>query len=452
MLELLATAIEAARAAGADDVEVSHGGRDLGMTRFAGSRLTQAGSVVESTTRVRVARGGRLGSATTSGLDREALAEAARRAAASAEHSPVSASFPGFARPDPTPPAGATGVAGGTRDFTPRARAEVLAGVFGRAARAAMTCAGVFTTSLRRRAVVTAGGVAVEHALTEATLSVIALDGRASGHAVWSGSDVARLDAARLAEVAVAGAARARDPVDFEPGPVDVVLSPAAVAEVCEWLSMGSFSARHVLDGLSLLGGRRGAALCDPRVSLVDDAGYPHPDAIAWPFDTEGTPRRRVPLIDAGRGGEPVSDRLTAARLGGTSTGHAAPFGLELGDEPVPANLVFHPGDATVEELVGRVERGLYVTRFHYVNGLLDTRRAVMTGMTRDGTFLIQDGKLGRAVGNLRFNDSILEALGRIDGIGRELEAVPTHWLMVGNYLCPALLVRGFKFTGRSKH
>jgi len=453
MLDLLEGAIAAGRAAGADDVEVSHGARDLGMTRFAGSRLTQAGTVVETTTRVRVARGRRVGSATTSGLDPEALAETARRAAANAEHSPETESFPGFARPDDTKAAGATGVAARTRDCTPRERAEILAAVFERAARSGMTCAGAFTSALRRRMVVTSGGVAVAHALTEAALSVIALDGRASGYSVWSGSDVGRLDAARLADEAVAGASRAREPVDFEPGPVDVVLSPSAVAEVCEWMSMGSFSARQVLDGLSLLTGRRGEPICDPRISLIDDAGYPHPDAVAWPFDTEGTPRRRVALIDAGRGGQPVSDRPTAAKLGSSaSTGHAAPFGLELGDEPVPANLVFHPGDASTEELVARVERGLYVTRFHYVNGLLDTRRAVMTGMTRDGTFLIENGKLGRAVGNLRFTESILEAFGRIDGIGRELQAIPTHWLMVGNYLCPPLLVRGFKFTGRSKH
>ncbi len=85
------------------------------------------------------------------------------------------------------------------------------------------------------------------------------------------------------------------------------------------------------------------------------------------------------------------------------------------------------------------------------MNGLLDTRRATMTGMTRDGTFLIEHGKVGRGVRNLRFTESIVEALGRVGGIGRELQAVPTHWLMVGTYLCPALLLRGFTFTGRSR-
>jgi PmbA protein len=452
VLELLHETLDAARAAGADDAEVSHAARDLGMTRFATSRLTQAGVVVERTTRVRVAVGRRVGAATTSAATREALAEAARRALDNARQSPADPTFDGFARAgDARAPAGATGVYGATRDFGPAGRADLLGGVFARAARDDLECAGSFTTALRRRAVVTAAGLAVEHALTEATLSIIALDGEASGYAVWSGGDVARLDATALADEAVDRAVRARGPVDVEPGPQDVVLSPSAVSELLEWMTMASFSARPFLDGTSLLCGRQGEPVCDPAVSIVDDAGHAHPDAVAWPFDTEGTPRQRVAVIDAGRAGGPVSDRATAAKLGRSSTGHAAPFGMELGDEPVASNLVFLPGTDTTGELVGRVERGLYVTRFHYVNGLLDTRRATMTGMTRDGTFLIEDGRLGRAAVNLRFTESILEALGRVGGVGRELQSVPTHWLMAGNYLCPAVLVRGFTFTGRTR-
>lgn len=452
MLEILHETARAALAAGADDAEVSHAGRHLGATRFANSRLTQAGVIVESTTRVRVAVGQRVGAATTSEATREALAEAARRAVDNARQSPADEAWRGFARAgDARAPAGATGVYAATRDFGPGERADVLARIFARARRDDLECAGSFTTALRRRAVVTSGGVAVEHALTEGALAVIALDGDASGYAVWSGVDTARLDAAALAEDAVDRAVRARDPVDLEPGPRDVVLAPSAVSELCEWMSMASFSARPFLDGTSLLCGRRGEPVCDARVTLVDDPGHAHPDAVVWPFDTEGTPRQRVALIDGGRAGAPVSDRATAARLGAESTGHAAPFGVELSDEPVPANLVFLPGEDSVEDLIGRVERGLYVTRFHYVNGLLDTRKATMTGMTRDGTYVIEDGKLGRAARNLRFTQSILEAFGRIGGIGRDLQAIPTHWLMVGNYLCPALLLRGFTFTGRTR-
>jgi len=114
-------------------------------------------------------------------------------------------------------------------------------------------------------------------------------------------------------------------------------------------------------------------------------------------------------------------------------------------------NLVLEPGDASVETLIGRVERGLYVTRFHYVNGYLDPRNATMTGMTRDGTFLIKDGRLGPAVPNLRWTESLLEAFNRVGGVGSELQSVPSRWTSsISSILCPALLIRGFRFAGKS--
>jgi predicted Zn-dependent protease len=230
-----------------------------------------------------------------------------------------------------------------------------------------------------------------------------------------------------------------------------VVLSPAAVVEVLEWMAMASFGGRALLDGTSLLAGRHGQPLCDERVTIVDDPGYAHPAASSCPFDAEGTVRLPVTMIDRGRAGDAVTDLASAARLKDPrgSTGHAAVG--DLVDGAMPANLVFLPGADSVPEMIARVERGLYVTRFHYVNGLLDTRRATMTGMTRDGTFLIEHGRLGRAVRNLRFTESMLDAFSRLGGIGRELQAIPTTWLAVGAYLAPALLLRAFTFTGRSR-
>jgi predicted Zn-dependent protease len=216
-------------------------------------------------------------------------------------------------------------------------------------------------------------------------------------------------------------------------------------------MGMTSFSARGVLDGMSFLCGRAGEQLCDERISITDEPGFAHPAAVGSPFDAEGVPRRRVAMLDHGRAGDCVSDRGTAARLGLESTGHAPSGTNDLTDGPVPANLVFHAGADSVEDMVAHVERGLYVTRFHYVNGLLDTRKATMTGMTRDGTFLIEDGRVGRGVKNLRFTDSILAAFGRVGGIGRDLQSVPTSWAGHGAYLCPALLLRGLEFTGRSR-
>ena len=146
-------------------------------------------------------------------------------------------------------------------------------------------------------------------------------------------------------------------------------------------------------------------------------------------------------------------DRLTACSGAGGATGHAAPIGdLDFGT-PGPQHLWMAPGDAGGYQLIAAIEHGIYVTRFFYVNGLLDTRRATMTGMTRDGTLAIEHGRLGRGVRNLRFTDSILEAFGsaRLGGIGRDAIDIPTWWSDGGVITVPAVLIRGFQFTGTSR-
>jgi predicted Zn-dependent protease len=256
------------------------------------------------------------------------------------------------------------------------------------------------------------------------------------------------LDLAAITAAAADRAVRGRDPVDLEPGRYDVVLAPPALAELLEWMSMVSFGATAMLDGTSLLAGREGAELCDERITLADRTGPGD-----CPFDAEGSPRSEVLMIDRGRGGKVVTDRITAARLGDDrgSTGHAPPIEDSFATGPTPQHLFMAAGDDDLDELVGKVERGIYVTRLHYVNGLLNPRKATMTGMTRDGTFLIENGQLGRGVSNLRFTENMLEALGRIGGLGRELVDVPTWWSEGGTLTCPAVLLREFRFTGKSR-
>ncbi|MBI4508031.1 MAG: TldD/PmbA family protein [Deltaproteobacteria bacterium] len=467
LLSLLEGAVRAARALGATDAEASHAGQLLGITRFANSTITQSGVVVERRTRLRVALGDRVGTAMTSALDEAGLADAARSAVELARHQPPTPKFPGFSRPSPDRPPHESGFFEATSGLGPKERAEAVARVFVRAERDNLLCAGTFVTSPKQLAVVTARGVAAYHQFTQAGLELIALDGDASGYASFHGPDVTQMDLSSLAERAVDTACRSRKKITMAPQRLDVVLAPPAVVSLLEWMAMTSFSARAVLDGTSFLvgagdasdearGGEArtgGTQLWDPSITLIDDWGYDHPSVVPFPFDAEGTPRRRVVLVDRGLRGRPVTDRQSAALLDdeGGSTGHAAFLGEELAEGPFPANIVCLPGDASTADLISRVERGLFVTRFHYVNGFLDTKRAAMTGMTRDGTFLIEDGRLGAAVTNLRFTERIVEAFSRAGGVGKDLVACPTSWSTWGNYLAPALLLREFHFTGQSR-
>jgi predicted Zn-dependent protease len=169
------------------------------------------------------------------------------------------------------------------------------------------------------------------------------------------------------------------------------------------------------------------------------------------PFDREGTARRRVSLVERGVARGVLHDRATAARARATSTGSAS---LPVIGMTGPSGTAIHMGAGDAEDtaaLVAGVERGLYVCRLHYVNGFVDTRRAVMTGLTRDGCFLVENGKITRPVGNLRFTDSVLEGLERCDGKTRARQAIGTWWSETGTTVVPAIRMRAFRFTSGSQ-
>ena len=442
-MAVLGTAIDHARELGAEDVEVSLARSTLEFVRFAHSRFTQVGESRHDLVRVRVLVGGRLGVALCASLAPEELAGAVAQAMAIAERVPPLEVTIRFAAGAPTPH---HVVPGGEQ---PESQPAELRRAFDRAAGVAFF--GAIKRKRRLLKVRTAGGLARSQLDEVVQADLIAQVGDGSGWAGWYGPSNRPVDLAGLAQRAAETARRARDPITLEPGPRDVVLAPAAVAELLEWMALASFGARSVLDGTSLLAGREGELIASPRVTLSEVIG-----AGDVPFDAEGTERQPVDFLQAGRAGRPVTDLVCAARLADRrgSTGHAAPLTPQMDStEPVPSHLRLAPGDHSEEELVAMVDHGVYVTRLHYVNGLLDTRRATMTGMTRDGTFLIEGGRPGRAVKNLRFTDSILDALGedRLGGIGRELACVPTWWSSAGQVEAPALLLRGFQFTGASR-
>ncbi|MBA3302879.1 MAG: hypothetical protein H0U26_03270 [Acidimicrobiia bacterium] len=255
-----------------------------------------------------------------------------------------------------------------------------------------------------------------------------------------------QLDPAAVGALAADTCARATEPGDVEPGTWAVVLGPSAVMTLLEHLALTSFSGKSYHEGRSAFCGRLGTAVASPLVSIADD---PLADgAIGLPFDDEGTPRRRVELITAGVATGMVHDRASAAAAGAdaVSTGHGLPAPNPWG--PLTLHLVLAPGSSSTGELVAGVERGLYVTRFWYTR-TVNPKQTVVTGMTRDGTFLIEDGRIGAPVRNLRYNQSILDALASCDGVGDRLHTCVDE---LGDSRAPALRLRSFAFTSASDH
>ena len=440
---LRSAALPALDLPGAEGVEVALRRSDTAVTRFAGSRVHQSSSRLDAEARVRVvADRGRVGVVATNDLSAHGVREAAERALAIARLLPPDEDFPGLAPParyaePPAPDDETAHCAPGRRaELVGAALAELPAGVH---------AAGTLSTGVVERALVTSTGIAAYAVRTGAGATVLATGPTSSGWAEAGGPAVGGLDLAALGRRAADKVQRGAAPRELPPGRYPVVLEAPAAAELVTWLGWLAFPAKAVAEGRSALTGRLGEQVCSPLVTVADDPL--HPLLAGAPFDAEGTPVARLPLLEAGRAVGLAHDRTTARRAGTTSTGSALPPPNPEGG--VPGHLVLQPGEDDLDALVAGLERGLYVTRLHYVN-VVHPVTATLTGMTRDGTFLVEDGRVVGGVRNLRFTDSALGALGEVQAVGRDLQAGPD--LLEGGAAAPSLRLGGFTFTSTTAY
>jgi predicted Zn-dependent protease len=424
---------------GADEAELVAIASDASLTRFASNHVHQNVAEADLQLRLRVVRGGRVGVATTNDRRPEALAALARRAETLADHSPPRSDWPGLPRPAPVAPMPAPDEA--TLKASPAARAERVAALCRPAAGAGAQAAGALSTGLWELAVANSHGVWAYGAQSRAHWVAVVLAGSGAGYSEWTGACLGDLDAAALADEALAKALASREPQALAPGVYPVVLEPYAVALLASFLGHLGFSGQAVVEGRSFLSERAGQLVASPQLSLVDD--WARPGQVGWSFDFEGVPRQPVTLLEAGVAREAVWDTESAALAGGAvrSTGHALPAPNTWG--PVAQNLVLAPGDAATDDLIATIEHGVYVTRFNYVRSV-HPKQTLLTGLTRDGTFLIRDGRRAEPVMNLRFTQRILDAFEDVRAVGQALRPV-------GDYDCvlaPALALGHFEFTG----
>ena len=443
LLSLLSDALEKSSA---DGTELVAYGASSSLTRFANSVIHQNVHEDDHSVIARVAMGKRIGVTETNRLDPESLAAAIDRAVAMAKESPEQDDFPGFPKAPQAPDAPAFSKR--TAAVTPEDRAAGIESIVAVAKEQDLKASGAFRTSIVSVAVANTSGTRQYYDATDAFLSVFANDadgvsGSMEGYAV-SFDDV---DAEAMARVAVDKCKAAANPIAVDPGPIDVILEPRASAEILEWLNFTAFGAKQIQEGQSFMTGRIDEKVMGEAITIYDDGG--DTSGIPIPFDFEGVPKKRVVIIENGVAKGPVHDSTTAAKEGVQSTGHAGMATFRGG--PSPSNLFIAAGEDTREDLLSRVKRGLLVTRFHYINGLLDTRRALFTGMTRDGTFLIENGKITGAVKNLRFTDSMLRAYSNVDGVTKERETAGHNWGGIGSVTAPTVLMRDFKFTGSTE-
>ncbi len=413
----------------------------LGVTRFANSFVHQ--HVGEDTTEVElvVAVDGRTASTSTTRTTAEELGELLDAALASALEQPVDPHWPGA-----TPPAevvGASRFDAETAEADPTARAELVRAFVD--AGAGLDAAGYVDTDASWVAIATTAGQRAAGASTRATVDGIHQTPTSAGSAHQTSTRLGDLDGARAGTIAAGLARDAADFDDLDPGTFEVVLGPEAVATLLTFFAVYGFNAKMHLEGASFV--ELGAQQLDPSLTILDDPEDPR--AVGLPFDAEGSPRRPLTLVDQGVSAALAHDRRTALRAGATTTGAAIPGGESIG--AVPLNVRLLGGNRSREELIGGVERGLLITELNYVR-VLEPKTQQATGLTRNGTFLIEDGAVTRAVGNLRFTESFLEALapGRVRGVGAD-DRLADGEFGPGMVTCPSLHLAAFTFTGGAR-
>jgi len=426
----------------ADEAEALVAAETSALTRFANNRINQNVSEENALVSVRAVLGKRVGVASTNRLDDASLQAACDAAVRAARVSPEDPNFPGL--PGPQDVRDAHRAVEATRAFDAEARADAVGAIVGESSSRGLSCAGKVRTADNTIAVANSLGVDVGQALTTAHATVLSMGETGSGWASFLDADASRLAPAALGAEAADLAVRSANPGTLEPGTYTVVLGPEAVADIMDFLAYVGFSAKAYAEGRSFMSGHIEDGLMSEYVTIVDDALSDH--AMGLTFDYEGQPKRQVPLIEYGVAIKPVTDSYWAAKTGWDNTGHALPAPNPYG--PMPLNIAMDPGESTstLEDLIGSVERGVYVTRFHYVN-VEDPISVLLTGMTRDGTFLIENGALTRPLKNLRFTQSAIDGLYDCEGVTAERRFVGTE---EGASYVPGLLIAKFAFTGQT--
>jgi predicted Zn-dependent protease len=452
-LDVAAHALDLVRATAGStaqaEVLVAH--TELSLTRFANSFIHQNVADATASVRLRLHLDGRTAAGSTTVTGEDGLRGLVERTVAAARVCPSDPGWPGLAPPAPL--AGPGNCDEATAHASPAERAERVRAFVDAAG--GLEAAGFCRTLHVSAAFANSAGQSVRGATADAAMDGVVRRDGADGVARLATGQLSDVDGAALGTRAAAKATAGADPVELPPGRYEVVLEPAAVADILQNMALFGFNGKAVAERRSFA--EVGAQQFDPSITLTDDTLGP--GDLGLPFDAEGTPKRRLVLIDAGVTSAVAHDRRTAAEVGAESTGHALPGGAAWGALPTNLRLaraadyreaeVFGPiADRGTAALVAGVERGVLVSDFWYTR-VLDPKSLVVTGLTRNGVWLIEGGQVTRPVRNFRFTQSYPQALGpdAVRGIGSPVTTLPDSWGFAW-WSAPALWLTSWNFTG----
>lgn len=388
------------------------GGRSY-VTAFANNYIHRNVGENNYTLSIRVAFGKRVGSVTVNDFNEGAIEDAVKRAEEIAKSSSEIPDFVSFAKPEEVPER--SFFLESTEQASPSLRAEYVKKIIDTAKEKGLNANGTFTTEEMALGVANSLGVMRISQLTTASLKSVIMSDTSSGYSLATSIDINDISVDSVIKESVSLALSGKNPLPIEPGKYEVILSPYAFSEFLSSLCYLTFNARAVEECSSFFLDNFGKKMFPEHVTIYDDGLSS--ETIPMPFDFEGVPKKRVYFIKNGVITDVVYDTLTAYKVGRESTGHSLPQPSDF--SPYPMNVIMEGGSLARDEIISHVEKGLYVHRFWYTNPM-DPRRAVITGMTRDGLFLIEGGKITKPVKNMRFTESAIDALANCVEVSKE--------------------------------
>ncbi|MGH9345111.1 MAG: TldD/PmbA family protein [Terriglobia bacterium] len=424
----------------AEETEASVTGTSYSLTRFANNAIHQNVSEEDLNISVRAVSDHRTARASTNKTDDASIRETCEAALELARLQPPDPEM--LPLPEAQTYRAVDRLDQQTAQLGPQARAETVHRVIERAEKDRLTAAGVFSSGSSALALFNSRGVAAFHEESVSEFSVTMLGETSSGWAKRTSQQWSTLGVDELADRAARKALSSRDPREVPAGKYTVILEPSAVMDLLGFFLL-DFGGLAVDEKRSCFTGRVGEKVLGENIQIHDDV-Y-HPSQGGAPFDGEGVPRQRVSLVEKGVIKNLVYCRQTAQRMKAQPTGHGFPLPNEYGEAPI--NLVFEGGHHSEEEMIRSTARGLLVTRFWYIREV-DPYTKILTGMTRDGTFLIEDGELKCGVRNFRFNQSLLEMLNQVEMMSAPVRAAGEESVEM---VVPAMKINDFNFSSITK-
>jgi len=425
----------------ADQTEVLIGGGESTTIRFANSFIHQPTSQLGHWLKVRLVFGKKIGVASGNQLDKKNLEDLVARATEICCFQKDNLGFKSL--PGPRPLKKIKQFDENTAIATPMALAKKAKVVIDKARDKKLVASGNLTRTVNELAIANSLGVWAQQVSTEARLSTVLMGSSGSGYASDLGWRLSQIDEEAVANKAVSKTLKAQKPIDLEPGEYEVILEPAAFEELLDFFAWLGPNARTYHEDVSYFKGRLGKNVFSPKLTIIDDPF--NPQGLPAAFDYEGQPKQKLTIVSNGVIKSLVYDSYYAQKYHRKNTGHALPAPNTFG--PLVSHLVIKPGRASLDQMIGSVKRGLLVTRFWYIR-VVHLGEILLTGMTRDGLFLIENGRVVASVKNLRFTESIPRMFRNIVQVGKDLSPHPS-WGGGAN-LAPPVRIANFRFTGKT--